>query len=166
MVSVQGNSFLTVDGDLGPENSKAFEILKCFSANSLQCGYGWNHPNNFWIRTDEKWCLPSKHLKARAQPREQCLDTVSPRVFHRTHRTVVGLFYFLRFYLFFHERPRERGRDTGRGRSRLPVGCPMWDSIPGPQGHDLSLRQTPSQLNYPGTPKTSSFLQQANFEIC
>ena len=23
------------------------------------------------------------------------------------------------------------GRDTGRGRGRLPVGSPMWDSIPG-----------------------------------
>ena len=36
------------------------------------------------------------------------------------------------FYLFIHERPTERGRDTGRGRSRLPAGSPMWDSIPGP----------------------------------
>ena len=48
---------------------------------------------------------------------------------------------FKRFYLFIHERHTERGRDTGRGRSRLPVGSPMWDSIPGPQDHDLSQRQ-------------------------
>ena len=36
------------------------------------------------------------------------------------------------------ERERERNRDTGRGRSRLHAGSPMWDSIPGPQGHTLS----------------------------
>ena len=28
---------------------------------------------------------------------------------------------------------RERGRDTGRGRSRLPAGRLMWDSIPDPR---------------------------------
>ena len=39
----------------------------------------------------------------------------------------------LRFYLFIHERHRERGRDIGRGRSRLPVGSLMQDSIPGPR---------------------------------
>ena len=39
-------------------------------------------------------------------------------------------------------RGRERGRDTGRGRSRLPVGNLMWDSIPGPWDHNLSLRET------------------------
>ena len=31
-----------------------------------------------------------------------------------------------------------RGRDTGRGRSRLHVGSPIWDSIPGLQDHALS----------------------------
>ena len=37
-------------------------------------------------------------------------------------------FYFLkRFYLFIHERHTDRGRDTGRGRSRLHVGSLMWD---------------------------------------
>ena len=36
-------------------------------------------------------------------------------------------------YLFIHEkhRLRERGRDTGRGRSRLLRGSPVRDSIPG-----------------------------------
>ena len=38
--------------------------------------------------------------------------------------------FFLRFHLFIHE--RQRGRDTGWGRSRLHAGSPMWDSIPGP----------------------------------
>ena len=36
---------------------------------------------------------------------------------------------------------RERGRDTGRGRSRLPVGSPMQELTPGPQGHALRQRQ-------------------------
>ena len=38
-------------------------------------------------------------------------------------------------YLFMRGRERERGRDTGRGRSRLPAGSPLWDSILGLQGH-------------------------------
>ena len=37
--------------------------------------------------------------------------------------------FFLIFYLFIYERHTERGRDTGRGRSRLPAGSLMWDSI-------------------------------------
>ena len=36
-------------------------------------------------------------------------------------------------------RDPERGRDTSRGRRRLPAGSPMWDSIPGPQDHALSF---------------------------
>ena len=32
-------------------------------------------------------------------------------------------------------------RDTGRGRSKLPVGSLMQDWIPGPWEHNLSQRQ-------------------------
>ena len=39
----------------------------------------------------------------------------------------------LRFYLFIHERHRERGRDIGRGIRRLPAESPTQDSIPGPR---------------------------------
>ena len=46
-------------------------------------------------------------------------------------------FYFLRFYLFSHERRRERGRDTSRGIIRFHAGKPMWDSIPGVQDQAL-----------------------------
>ena len=42
-------------------------------------------------------------------------------------------------YLFMRE--RERGRDIGRGRSRLPAGIPVQDSIPGPRDQDLSQSQ-------------------------
>ena len=36
------------------------------------------------------------------------------------------------------DRERERGRDTGRGSSRLHAGSPMWDSILGLQDHALA----------------------------
>ena len=49
--------------------------------------------------------------------------------------------FFKDFNLFIHERHTERGRDTGRGKSRLPVGSLMRNSIPGSRDHDLSWRQ-------------------------
>ena len=54
-----------------------------------------------------------------------------------------NLLFFLRFYLFIHKRYTEiqRGRNTGRGRSRLHAESPMWDSIPGLQDHALGQRQ-------------------------
>ena len=60
-------------------------------------------------------------------------------------------FFFLKNILFIHswETQRERGRDTGRGRSRLPVGSSMWDSIPGPWDHTMSRRQ----MLYHGAPQ-------------
>ena len=45
------------------------------------------------------------------------------------------------FVLFIHERHRERGRDTGSRRSRLPTGTPKQDLSPGPRDHDVSQRQ-------------------------
>ena len=36
---------------------------------------------------------------------------------------------------------RERGRDTGRGRSRLHAKSPTWDSIPRLQDPALGQRQ-------------------------
>ena len=42
-------------------------------------------------------------------------------------------FFLLRFYLLIHERHRDRGRDIGRGRSRLHAGSRMQDPIPGPE---------------------------------
>ena len=35
-----------------------------------------------------------------------------------------------RFYSFICERHREKGRDTDRGRSKLPVGSPVWELDP------------------------------------
>ena len=47
-------------------------------------------------------------------------------------------FFFFKILFIIHERHTERGRDRGRGRSRLHAGTLMWDSIPGPQGQSLS----------------------------
>ena len=57
--------------------------------------------------------------------------------------TFFGFNYLLFFkrFLFIHERPRERGRDTGRGRRRLHAGSPTWDSILGLRSHTLDQRQ-------------------------
>ena len=48
-----------------------------------------------------------------------------------SHPGIPTFFSFFKTYLFIHERHRlrERGRDIGRGRSRLLTGSPMWDSI-------------------------------------
>ena len=51
-------------------------------------------------------------------------------------KNVIG-FFFLRFYSLMRDRERERGIDTGRGRSRLHAGSLTWDWIPGLQDHAL-----------------------------
>ena len=43
-----------------------------------------------------------------------------------------SIFFFLRFYLFIHEKHAERGRDVGRKRGRFTSGSLMQDLIPGP----------------------------------
>ena len=59
-------------------------------------------------------------------------------------------YYFILFYkiLSIYSWEAQRERQRHRGRSRLPVGSPMWDLIPGPWDHDLSQRQT---LNHGAT---------------
>ena len=46
--------------------------------------------------------------------------------------------FFLKDFIYSGER---ESRDTGRRRSGLQAGCPMWDSIPGLQDHALGPRQ-------------------------
>ena len=46
----------------------------------------------------------------------------------------------------------QRGRDTGRGRSRLHAGSLTWDSILGLQDHTLGGRQALKPLSHPGCP--------------
>ena len=47
-------------------------------------------------------------------------------------------------------RNTQRGRDTGRGRSRVPAGNLMRDSIPGPRDHTPKADAQP--LSHPGAP--------------
>ena len=58
-----------------------------------------------------------------------------------SHLGCPSFFLYLKdfIYLFIHKRQRERGRETGRGRSSFPVRSLMQDSIPGIPG----LRITP-----------------------
>ena len=51
------------------------------------------------------------------------------------------LFYFFKDFIYLFMRDTERGRDTGRGRSRPHAGNPMWDLIPVPQDQALGQRQ-------------------------
>ena len=55
-------------------------------------------------------------------------------------RVYAVLFIFKDFICLF-MRDTERGRDVGRGRSRLHAGSLMQDSIQGLQDHALSQRQ-------------------------
>ena len=65
--------------------------------------------------------------------------TLTPIILNSSFFSVglTSIYFFLRFYLFIHERHRDRGRDTGRGKSRVPVESLMQDSLPGPWNHDL-----------------------------
>ena len=45
------------------------------------------------------------------------------------------MFYFLKDFIYLFTRDTHRGRDIGRGRSRLHAGSPMRDLIPGLQDH-------------------------------
>ena len=59
-------------------------------------------------------------------------------------------------------RDRERGRDIGRGRGRLPVGSPMWDSIlgldPGTPGSHPESKADAQPLSHPGVAPPRRFL--------
>ena len=62
------------------------------------------------------------------------------------------VFFFLKNCLFIHERHTERGRDTGRWRSRLHAGSLMWDSISGPPGSCPGPKAGARLLSHPGIP--------------
>ena len=92
------------------------------------------------------------------QYRNLCLQfsiftTVKIIRFNRT----LHLNFIFNDYLFIHERHRERGRHTGRGRGRFPAGSLMQDSIPGSRDHNLSQRQTPQPLSHPGASRIHFF---------
>ena len=55
---------------------------------------------------------------------------------------------------FIHERHTERGRDIGRGRTRLPVGSPNAGLNPGAPGSRPEPKADAQPLSHPGTPPT------------
>ena len=55
------------------------------------------------------------------------LNILVSKCYHAHANVTLNIYFLKRFYLFIHETPRERGRDTGRERSRLPVGNLMQD---------------------------------------
>ena len=60
-----------------------------------------------------------------------CVSHPSPLTHSLLHLVACSLSIFFLKILFVPETPRERGRDVGRGRSKLPAGSPTKDSIPG-----------------------------------
>ena len=62
--------------------------------------------------------------------------------------------FLKRFYLFIHERHGEKVAETlGRGRSRLPVGSPMWDLILGLPGSRPKPKTDAQLLSHPSVPE-------------
>ncbi|XP_072595099.1 membrane progestin receptor gamma isoform X2 [Vulpes vulpes] len=60
--------------------------------------------------------------------------------------------------LFIYDRPRERGRVTGRRRGRLHAGSPTRDSFPGLQDRALGRRQAPNRWTTQGSPAPLSLM--------
>ena len=63
------------------------------------------------------------------------------------------LLLVLRFYLFIHERLRERPRDIGRGRSKAPCGEPNAGLNEGTAGSCAELKANAQPRSHPGVPK-------------
>ena len=61
------------------------------------------------------------------------------------------LIIFLRFYLFIHEKQRERLRHRQREK-QAPCGEPMRNSIPGPQGSSPEPKADAQPQSHPGAP--------------
>ena len=60
---------------------------------------------------------------------------------------------FLNFIYFFHKRHTERGRNTGRGRSRLHARSTMWVGVdPGSPGSCFESKADAQPLSHSGVP--------------
>ena len=78
---------------------------------------------------------------------DHCLFLVSSHGRGRDYFPHISSFFKKRFYLFM----RNRGRDTGRGRSKLPVGSQRQDSIPGLRDHILNTLSRRQMFNHRAT---------------
>ena len=67
-----------------------------------------------------------------------------------SHFSSVYIYIYLKI-LFIHDRHTERGRDTGRGKSRLLTRSPVQDSTPGP-GSRPEPKADAQPLSHPGVP--------------
>ena len=81
------------------------------------------------------------HSSANEEPLDFELPVHSNRLFVYNDPPYFQPPSFKKDFIYSWETQREIGRDTGRGRSRLHAGSPMWDSILEPRDHDLSWRQ-------------------------
>ena len=75
-------------------------------------------------RTDTAWILTKLPVYGESDTEQM---HAALKCFIMNYKAKEKKRFFLRFYLFIHERHREKGRDTGRGRSRLPGGTGSWD---------------------------------------
>ena len=77
---------------------------------------------------------------------------------HKTGKATHKKLCFLKtIYLIIPERHRERHRDTGRGRSRLPVGEPNEGLDPRTPGSHPEPQTDAELLSHPGAPHTRNF---------
>ena len=71
------------------------------------------------------------------------LHRLNSEIQHGGETCPESLKFFLKILFIYSWETQSKGesRDTGRGRSRLHAGSPMWDSIPGLQDHALGWRR-------------------------
>ena len=74
----------------------------------------------------------------------------------------LGFILFYKILFIYSWETQKKGRDIGRGRSRLLAGNPMWDSIPELQDHTLSWRQ---MLNHWATQASPDWVLSIGFTI-
>ena len=92
-------------------------------------------------------CPTTLKSQAEPKPKVRCSTNYVTQVPHEIENS----FFFFEI-LFIHERHTEKGRDIGRGRSRLPAASQMWDSIPGlptPETQPETKADSPP-LSHPG----------------
>ena len=68
--------------------------------------------------------------------------------------------------VFIYSWETQRGTDIGRGRSRLPGGSLMWDSVPGTRRQAMSQRQRYSNTEPPGCAKAILFKKLPALCVC
>ena len=110
---------------------------------------GKNHQNVLYYCI---WQL--KRLNSRASSCGTCSDL----------KRICFLSFLFKIF-FIHERHIERGRDIGKGRSRLPPGNLMWDLIPGPPGSLPEPKADAQPLSHPGAQKNMFSIEMCEIKL-